>query len=465
MDKPQINLQHSKANMASYGLGGLGREFLKMAFDTYVFFYYETEIGLNVWYIGAALIIFAIYNAINDPLIGYLTNREFNFTKKWGRRFPLILIGGIPMGMCYFLMFTPPTVDPKSGALVLFVWLLIVACLYDTFHSLFFVNYQSLFPDKFRSAEERRSVTSITVPLGVLGVALGAIIPPLFITYGSLETYAFQGGIAFIFCVLMIVVSIPGIREDPKTIDHYLKTLEEEKEDRMTFLDSLKNAVKQRSFMSFVILYTLYSATTVSMTSSISYVVRFILKLEAGATTLLMAGMLIGTLVSSPFWSRLAKKTNNNRLVMLTSTLLMSLFTFPFIFLESYIFLIIAITIWGISLGGFWVMLFPVMADIIDESIATHKKREEGTYTGIQQFFGRLGSIIQVLSFAIVHELTGFIEGSATQPASAITGIHIHLGLVPMLCMLIGGIIFWKFYDLTPKRTQQHQKVIEEMDL
>lgn len=464
METKNITLEHNKGNMVSYGLGGLGREFLKMAFDTYVFFYYETEIGLNVWWIGLALIIFAIYNAINDPLIGYLTNREFKFTKKWGRRFPLILLGGIPMGLCYFLMFTPPNVSPQSNPLVLFFWLLIIAILYDTFHSLFFVNYQSLFPDKFRSAEERRSVTSITVPLGVLGVALGAILPPLFITYENLQSYAIQGIVALVFTIFMMFLSIPGIKEDPKAIEQYLQKAKEEK-DRDTFLESMKKALTQRSFISFVILYTLYCATTVSMTSSISYVVRFILEMEANATTLLMAGMLVGTLISSPFWVKFAKKTDNNRQVMIIASLLMSVLTIPFIFLESYILLIIAISIWGVSLGAFWVMLFPVMSDIIDESIVRHGQREEGTYTGIQQFFGRLGSIIQVLSFAIIHTLTGFVEGSSTQTDLALTGIHIHLGIVPMVAMLIGGLIFWKFYDLTPERTQSNQQIIREKNL
>jgi len=464
MESPNLKIPHSKTNKVSYGLGGLGREFLKMAFDTYVFFYYETEVGLNVWYIGIALIIFAVYNAINDPLIGYLTNREFKFTKKWGRRFPLILLGGIPMGLCYFLMFTPPNVDPRTDALILFSWLLMGAILFDTFHSLFFVNYQSLFPDKFRSAEERRSVTGITVPLGVLGVALGAIIPPLFINYGNLESYAVQGIAALVFSVLMMLLSIPGVREEPETIELYLKSLEK-KEERASFIDSTKRALQQRSFVSYVILYTMYSATTVSMVASISYVVRFILKMEANATTLLMAGMLIGTLASSPLWVKYANNTDNNRKTMLIATFLMSLFTIPFIFLENYVLLIIAILIWGVSLGGWWVMLFPIMSDIIDESIVRHKKRDEGTYTGIQQFFGRLGSIIQVLSFAIIHTMTGFIEGSATQPPSAIWGIHIHLGLVPMLCMFIGGIIFWKFYDLTPEKTQANQQQIKEMNL
>jgi GPH family glycoside/pentoside/hexuronide:cation symporter len=122
-------IEHGKGNMISFGFASMSREFVQIAFGTYVFFYYEAEIGLNVWLIGIGLIIFAIYNAINDPLIGYLTNKPFKFTKKWGRRFPLIMLGGIPMGFSYFLVFAPPTTNPNTGALILFGWLILTTCL------------------------------------------------------------------------------------------------------------------------------------------------------------------------------------------------------------------------------------------------------------------------------------------------------------------------------------------------
>jgi len=75
-------VRHSKKNMASYGFGNFMSEFLAMAFGTWAFYFYEIELGLNVVLVGLGFFIFAVYNAINDPLVGYLTNRPFKFTKK-----------------------------------------------------------------------------------------------------------------------------------------------------------------------------------------------------------------------------------------------------------------------------------------------------------------------------------------------------------------------------------------------
>jgi GPH family glycoside/pentoside/hexuronide:cation symporter len=464
MESEKIEITHSKLNMASYCSGIMSREFVQMAFNVLVFFYYEAEVGLNVWIIGLGLIIFGIYNMINDPLVGYLTNRPFRFTKKWGRRFPWIMIGGIPFGFSYFLVFTPPNVDPKAGAWILFGWLLFTTCLFDTFHTIFFVNLQSLFPDKFRSLNERRTVTGFQVLFGALGVSLGAMIPPLFITFGDLTSYIFQGLVVLLIAIVTIILGIPGVREDPQTIEIYLSSVSKGVK-RESFYKIMKIAFKQKSLVAYIFLYTMYWVIINSMEASLPYVIRFILKMPARATTFVMAAFLLGAIATAPLWVKLAKKTNDNRKVMLISSILMGVFITPLIFLENYLLIIIVVFIWGTAQGGFWTQIFPTYSDVIDESVALYGKREEGTYIGIQQFFGRLGAIIQVLSFAIIHSLTGFVEGSGTQTAQAVWGIHLHLALVPAICILLGAFVFWRLYDLTPNKVTEHQLKIKQLKL
>jgi len=464
LEKEEIVVTHSKKIMISYNFGSLSREFIAMAFNILVFFYYEAEIGLNVWLIGLGLVIFAVYNAINDPLIGYLTNRPFKFTKKWGRRMPWLLLGGIPLGFCYFLVFTPPSVDPKAGAWILFGWLVFTTCLFDTFHSIFFVSYQALFPDKFRSLKERRTVTGFQVILGAIGVALGSILPPLLITFGNLESYIFQGFVVFILGLIIIIFAIPGWREDPEMIDRYLATAHE-KVERESFLKTLKLAFKQKSFVAYMVLYTFYWVMINCMQASLVFVVRFSLKMPAGATAPIMAGFLVGAIISTPIWVKLAQKTNDNRKIMLISSFLMGISVLPLVFFRDYLLIIITVFIWGIALGGFWAMIFPVFSDVIDEAVVLHEKREEGIYIGIQQFFGRLGLIIAVMSITIIHSLTGFVEGSETQTPLAVWGIHIHTGLVPAVAILIGALVFWKMYDLKPDKISENQLKIKQLKL
>lgn len=64
--------------------------------------------GLNTLLTGTALIIFAIWDAINDTVVGYISDRPYRFTKRWGRRFPWIVSVFIPMLIFFLLIFYPP---------------------------------------------------------------------------------------------------------------------------------------------------------------------------------------------------------------------------------------------------------------------------------------------------------------------------------------------------------------------
>jgi len=478
MRENEIEVRHSKLNMASYGSGSLAREFINMAFTATVFFYYEGVVGLEVWVVFLATFIFAIYNMINDPLIGYLTNRPFKFTKKRGRRFPWLLMGGIPLCASYIIVFMPPVTDAVSGAWILFAWLLFTMCLFDTFHSLFFVNFMALFPEKHRSNRERRIASGIYIPIGVIGVALGALVPPLIFKYPGdaphdvvLQSFIVQGVVIALIALLAMLLAIPGFREDKEEVEKYLVTYEKNPV-RESFFKSLVTALKQKSFLAYMAIYTLYQCQIVTMQNSINFEVAFVLDPVSGISTNLMATLifasfLVGVIVSSPLWVRYSQKTKNNKKTMLIAAIGLGIMTLPLLFLTNYWAVVAVMLIWGLFLGGFWVMIFPVMADVIDESVVITGKREEGVYSGFSQFFARIGLIAQTLTFAIVHTLTGFIEGGAPsiQPASAAVGIQIHLGLIPAIFIFIGAIVFWRYYKLTPEKIEANQVKLGELGL
>ncbi len=464
MENNDIEIVHSKKNMASFSFGNFIKEFLTMAFSVYAYFYYETEIGLNALLCGLAFVIYAVWNGINDPLVGYLTNRPFKFTKKWGRRFPWIFLGGIPWIMSYVLIFTPPNVDPQSGAWILFSWLLFTICLFDTFASICIVNYDSLFPDKFRSVDERRTVSGILVPISMFGTVLGAILPPLFITFGVLDSYILQAGIVFVVCLIALIALIPGSREDEVRINSYIARCEE-KVEKDSFIKDFKTALKQKTFVAYVILFFCYAVMIRSLTASIPYVVRFVLKMDATAISLVMLAFFLGVMISVPFWIKLSRKMNDNRKVMIISGTLVAIFITPLIFLQNYFLIIITVFVWGLVEGGFFAMIGPVAGDTIDESVVIIGERKEGIYSGFVAFFTRLAIAVQAISFALTHHLTGFVEGASTQSDLAVWGIHIHMALIPMIFMLFGVLCFWRLYDLTPEKVKENQLKIKQMGL
>ena len=57
------------------------------------------------------------------------------------------------------------------------------------------------------------------------------------------------------------------------------------------------------------------------------------------------------------------------------------------------------------------------------------------------------------------------MESASTQSPEAVWGIQIHFALIPMILILLGTIIFWKWYDLTPEKAKINQEKVKEMDL
>jgi GPH family glycoside/pentoside/hexuronide:cation symporter len=471
MEKETVMIKHTKRSMLSFGFGKFITEFFNMCFGAYVFFYYERVIGLDVWYTSLGYIIFALWNAFNDPFVGYLTDKPFKFTKKLGRRLPWVLIGGIPWIFSYLLIFSPPIVNPQEGALILFLWIVIMTCLYDTFASIFGVNFYAIFPDKFRDPSERRTASILSTLIGALGTAMGAIIPSLFIVWNQRDSYLRQAGVVVIICMIALALAIPGSVEDQERIDCYLESCEENM-GREPFFKEFRNIIKHKNYMVYIIAFMFYQSLVALMIGSVPYVAEAVIGVEASDVTLILAAMLLGMFVSMPIWGKIADKTNNDRKTIIIAAAILTVATFPLMFINNYYIMIAGMFIWGFCEGGFWVMLDPLFSINIDESIVMRGRRLESTYQGFKTFVSRAALVIQAVTFSLVHTLTNFQAGTGTpgealpeQPPEAIFGIQIHFALIPAILMLIATILLWRFFDITPDKVKANKEKIEELGL
>ena len=64
-----------------------------------------------------------------------------------------------------------------------------------------------------------------------------------------------------------------------------------------------------------------------------------------------------------------------------------------------------------------------------------------------------------------MHELTGFVEGAETQSESAIWGIRLTMSVIPVFFLLVGTLIFWKLYDITPEKSNIIKAKLKELNL
>ncbi|MGH0054122.1 MAG: MFS transporter, partial [Sphaerochaetaceae bacterium] len=179
--------------------------------------------------------------------------------------------------------------------------------------------------------------------------------------------------------------------------------------------------------------------------------------------TPIFAGMLVGTLLSILLWMQVAKYLKNNQMMLIICSFFLALFALPLTFLSSTTAYIIAMALWGLGFGGFWTFMSPAMADVIDSLIVAQKRRDDGVVLGIRAFFMRFSYASQALVFFVVHELTAFDPLAVTEQAR--WGIRLHMGLIPSLFFLAGGLLFLRMNTLHPAEVAKNHQRLSQLDI
>ena len=471
--------EYPKRIMLSYGSRELFTQWISAAFGFTVFFYYESIIGLDVRLAAAAYIIYQIWNSINDPLVGYLMERViFPWEKKSGfRRMPIIISSGILWLATYLAIFMGPIyADPVANKWLIFAWYVVSLCLYDTFATLFDVNAVSLYPEKFKGLNERRLVQMMGTLLGILGLVMAAIIPPMFITTGVAITYRHSALVTFGVGFLFLIFMIPGIYETKKLREDYRLRRENlaQQEKQAGFFATARKVFSNKRFVGKVILFFGYQVGTVMLQTSAFYIVTYILDAPASTISILLGSMLGGALISVPAWMVISRRTNNNRLVSLVGGFLLSLSFIPMIFVHGLVEWVICLVFFGVALGNQWFTDPPTMADVLDDVAVKTGRRDPSVYISYQSLVFKLGQTSIAAVIAFVHTRTGFPSGVSSlaellqrspTPELALFGIRIHSAIVPAVVALAATLIFWLLYDLTPEKVIANKKRLEQMGL
>jgi len=453
----------STLNMLSYGMGDLLWQIFTGIFGGLFFIFWEVVVGLNIWIITLAYVIFAVWNIINDPIVGYLADRPRKFWSRLGKRYPWFVIGGIPAILFLAMIFSPPYLDPVDAAWIYFAWILISLCLYELFYTITQLNHSALFPDKFRLDSDRRKGGFWRMLLGVLGTAIGFIVPPLIIDTSNASSFA---SMAWIFVIINLVIfasSIPGHRERKELKDRYV--IEQEKRESVSFFHALKIVVSHKNFMVVILVFLMDGIIGASLTASIQYVTLYILEEPSSSAILILAPFILAVIVSLFPWLLLSQKIKNNRKMLIIGVFLNTIGLLPFMLVQTTLGFIIAAIILGIGGGALRIGSNPVLADAIDEAVADSGEHIEGSFMGVYTFFIRFSLIAQGLIFAIVHTLTSFDPLSPTQSELAQFGIRLHTALIPMILTLIALVVFVLVYDLKPEKTKEIKEKLKELNL
>ena len=383
-------------------MGSFAQWFINSAFNIWVFTYYFTVIGLDVrWYMLAA-VLWTIWNAFNDPLIGFLSDRT---NTKFGRRKPFIMLGSIPIIILYIIIWLPPL--PAGGnEIFTFLYLLLMLILYDTFYTMVALPYDSLFPELYTSVKERSQVNTIRQILAVVGLLAAALVPGIVVAGETAPlseqrfSYFLNGVITAIIIGVSLLVSLKwGVKER--------KEFKLDYQQQPKFIQSFKYAMKNKGFVLYTIMFFLYEYILLLLATLIQIFGREILDASPFETSILMGIMYIVGLVSVALWKWLDVKIGSKKgyAIAMVAYFFASL---PLMFVDIYLFAVIIAVFMGIGFGGMLYFIYLIIADVIDEDELKTGIRREGAFFGITNFFMRLSMILSIVTIGIVFVQTGW---------------------------------------------------------
>ncbi len=446
--------------MLSYSFGYLIGTALGGAFFVVVFYYYEVELGMNVALLGLAIVIYGVYNMFNNPLFGYLTDRPLKWTRKWGMRFPWIMIGIFPTIILYYFLFAVPETF-LGDDWALFWWFLIIACLLDTFYSIFLPQIHGGVANHFRTEFERRKFSAInnTIP-GLLAVPL-AIIIPLIIVYGDRGSFILAAFITVIAWLIFAFLLIPGARESEQLKESFIKGYETS--GTKTFWKTMKTGLGRRNFAVSLTVLALVSTAGALYYASGIYFMKDIVRLPLIYSIYTTLAAFIGFIIAVPLWTKFAKKKGFKKTYTL-GLLMMACSYLPVLWITTLNEAIIFGFIGGFVASCATIMYAPIVSDCYDDVATVTGRRDEATLQGIRNFFFRIAIVVFGPIIAVVHIIYGYNpDPKATQTAMAIWGIRVHMGVIPMIITFIAFLIVWRFYDLEGAKKQEMISKLKEM--
>ena len=454
----------STKKMLSYSMGVLYSVSVGTGFSL-VFYFFEVEIGLPVALLGIAFIIFAIWNMINDPLVAWLTDRPFKWTRKWGMRFPWIVTSVIPHIFFGFLLMLSPDADP-SNPWPVFWWFVIIICISDTFFSIYTTHLNAGFTTYFRSDAERRRASAFTnfVP-AILGLLWG-LIGPLIIVYGDKQTFILSAFISMIIRIILVILLIPGIRESEDLKERFLRGYEiSAQTESESYWKTMKKAFKRKNFTSTFLVFLFLSLAGSLYGASQIYFLKDILRLPFYYAIFFAIVGFIGFIIFIPFWVNMINKYGAAK-IMKVSLILMAVTVIPVLWITTLEEALFFTFLGSMTTGAFTLSLGPVAADVYDECTISDGKHQEAMYEGIRTFFFRGSIIFQAIVFTIIHILTDYNpDPLAVQTPLAIWGLRIQMGLIPALLRILAFVIMVKWYDLEGEKKLAVKRQLRELRL
>jgi len=361
-----------------------------------------------------------ILDAVTDPLVGYMSDHT---RSRWGRRKPYIFVSNPILFLAFILVWIPPV---HGNSITNAIFLGVILFVYYISYTGMLIPWFAVLPEMSPINSVRVKIASIGVAIGVVGALIG----------GGLSGVLFEKMGPF---AMALILGVVGLVAGQLTIFGVKEHYQAQQEETPGFLKVVKEVFIDRQVLSFAVMIMLVQLTYQLMLMNVPYLTTLILKRSEADASILMGEVLLTVALSVPLWHWLLRKFSKRGLFRLIILWMVVGFCLCFFIgiIESpapFIQAMIVFPLATIPVGGMFITVLGIIADLTDYDELKTGKRREAIYYGIYGIVRKTGWALCSLILVGVFAVFGY---SVENPL----GVRI-IWLVCALSCLIGLLVF-----------------------
>ena len=454
------NSRVSLRRKLAFSTGEVGDGVAYQSFSFLIFTFYFTVVKLPVTWISLGFIAWSFWNSINDPLIGYLSDRTK--TSK-GRRIPWMIGGTIPLALIMVLLFTPPAGSEDN--VLKFVYFLVMLFGFDTAYTCFNLNYNASFSEIFVSVKDRAEVGRLRIIFVVFSLILAFVLPTIIIedlanqnAYPYTQDQYILNGI--IAAIIVVVTYIINLKWGMKNTKEFSK----DAETAMGMKENLKHVLKNKTFLLFIIPALGTWIVIGILPTVIPLWATYVLKVnedDSLLTGLLLLAAFFTAGLSTPFWTEIRQKKDARTAGML-GVAVWGCAVLTYLLANELVMGVVSMVFVGFGLGGGLYFYDQCIAEIIDEDEVRHGTRRAGTYYGAISFIIRLAGVINFVMIGLVFSGSEWETYSPNPGLDVLLGLNFLIAIYPAL-VLLASFIGLYFYPIKGKHLLETRVKLDKL--
>ena len=434
----------------AYGVGELAAAVPASLSAFFVLYFFTTVAGLSPALAATVLLVGRLWDAINDPLVGWLSDRTVS---PLGRRFPWMLGGAVPMALCAVLLWTVP---PTDNQWAIFAYYVVLSGFAFAAFTAVQLPYTALAAELSDDYDERTDLIGMKSAFSI-GGSIAALVMAQ-IVFAQVEDpkrqYLTMGALSAVLVVFIIGLCVAGTYRRYWQVRQRHPRLSPQTPSR-SLLGQIRSVFKNVAFRQVLGLY-LCGWMGIQVTAAM---LPYFISAWMGLPETHFAQMALavqGTAIAMLFfWDRVAKHSGKRTVFLLGAPLAMiALAGLATVQPGQIVWMYTLGVVAGVGVATLYMVPFAMLPDVIDLDELQTGLRREGLYFSALVFLQKLGLAMALFISGQMLGWTGYDANAVVQPPQALWAIRLLIGPFPALLLVI-GLGFAYRYPISRDRHRQ----------